>query len=105
MSTTKNKKPISEPEKIKAPTKATARPQRLIYCGPNIPGGALQKYTVFKGGIPGYLSGLFEKCPEIKSLFVPVTDLAVTEQAISTKGSRFNVLYGAVVNFTKKGGV
>lgn len=106
MSTTKNKKTINEPEtKPPAKTKATAQPQRLIYCGPNIPGGALQKYALFKGGIPGHLVELMDMCPAIKGLIVPVPDLAKTEQAIATQGSRFNALYTDVVAFSRKGGV
>lgn len=106
MSTTKNENPINEPEiKTTVKIKAPAQPQRLIYCGPNIPGGALQKFAVFKGGTPGHLVGLIEKCPAIKELIVPVPDLGKTEQAIATQGSRFNALYNDVVAFSRKGGV
>lgn len=73
---TKNKNPIESETKPPIKTKATAKPQRLIYCGPNIPGGALQKYVVFKGGLPGHLVGLIDKCPAIKELLIPVPDLA-----------------------------
>lgn len=78
--------------------------ERLIYCGPNLPGGALQRYTVFKGGFPVHLGDLFEKCPAIKNLFVPVRELAATEKAISTKGTPQNAFYQQVVKFIEKGG-
>lgn len=80
-------------------------PVRLIYCGPNIPGGALQQYAVFKGGFPEYLNGLFEKCPAIKSLFVPVEELAATMQAIETRGTLQNVLFEQIKDAILKGGV
>ncbi|WP_425057620.1 hypothetical protein SCACP_21370 [Sporomusa carbonis] len=81
-----------------------AKPERLIYCGPNIPGGILQRYTVFKGGLPEHLGSLFEKCPAVKTLFVPVTDLARSEQAIATKGTPENINFNQVLEFTMKGG-
>jgi hypothetical protein len=77
--------------------------ERLIYCGPNIPGGALQKYTVFKGGLPVHLEDIFERCPVVKNLFVPVQDLARVEQAIATKGTPEQVYYQEVVNILRGG--
>lgn len=91
--------------KAKAPMKQAApEPERLIYCGPNIPGGALQRYTVFKGGLPAHLGELFEKCPAIKQMFVPVADLARVDGAIGTKGTPEHSAYQAVLQFTAKGG-
>ncbi len=84
--------------------KAAPKLERLIYCGPNIPGGALQRYTVFKGGLPTHLGDLYEQCPPIKSLFVPVQELARVEQAIATKGTPEQVCFQEVVN-TLRGGV
>ncbi|NPV30657.1 MAG: hypothetical protein HPY58_13625 [Firmicutes bacterium] len=79
-------------------------PEQLIYCGPNIPGGVLQRYTVFKGGLPAHLEELFNKCPAVKLLFVPVTDLARTEKAIATKGTLENAYFNEVLQFISKGG-
>lgn len=92
MSTAKGKKPSSEPEKIKAPAKAAVQPQRLIYCGPNIPGGELRQFTIFRGGYPKYLSELFIECSAIKELFVPVADLARTRADAEKPGSEVNRL-------------
>ena len=80
---------------------APAKPERLIYCGPNIPGGALQRYAVFKGGLPEHLGDIFAKCPAVKALFVPVADFATTEQAIAVKGTHENILFQKAM----KGGV
>lgn len=88
----------------KAAKAAPKEPERLIYCGPNIPGGVLQRYTVYKGGLPEYLSALFDKCPAIKSLFVPVADLARAERAIATKGTPENAFFNEVLQFVQKGG-
>lgn len=72
---------------------APAKPERLIYCGPAIPGGSLQRYAMYKGGFPAHLDDLFAKCPAIKALFVPVSDLAKTVNAITTTGTPENILY------------
>lgn len=77
---------------------------RLIYCGPNITGGILKRYAVFKGGLPGYLDALFAACPAAKSLCVPIADLAATETAIKKKGTAEHTLYAEVAQYNSKGG-
>jgi len=79
--------------------------EQLIYCGPNIPGGILQKYTVYVNGIPRYLSDLLIKCPAIKSLIVPIEQFSQTEQAIKQKGTPQNMFYNQILEYFKKGGV
>lgn len=81
------------------------QPEQLIYCGPNIPGGMLQRYAVFKGGVPVHLGGLFDKCPAIKLLFVPVANLSRVERAIETKGTPENAYFNEILQFISKGGV
>ncbi|GAV24806.1 hypothetical protein ciss_07390 [Carboxydothermus islandicus] len=85
-------------------TKSAPKSERLIYCGPNIPGGILQRYTVYKGGLPSHLGELFEKCPAVKRLFVSVEDLARVETAIATKGTPEHSAFQEVLQFTMKGG-
>lgn len=87
--------------------KAEAAPEsgRLIYCGPNIPGGALQRYTVFKGGIPVHLGSILKKYPAAVKLFVSVTDLARVDRAVATKGTPEHSAYMEVLQYTTKGGV
>lgn len=79
-------------------------PAKLVYCGPNIPGGALQQFTVFKEALPMYLNEMVEKCPAIAILSVPPDQLQITRNAIGTKGSAANIAYGQIVNFIKQGG-
>jgi hypothetical protein len=86
-------------------SKSGPKPEQLIYCGPNIPGGVLQRYTVFKGGLPGHLNELFDKCPAIKQLFVPVNEFTRMEKAIATKGTLENAYFNEVLKFVSKGGV
>ncbi|GIO08009.1 hypothetical protein J31TS6_40370 [Brevibacillus reuszeri] len=68
----------------------------LIYVGPNIPGGRLMQYTVFRGGIPDYLDDLLEKQPAIRQLLVPVQDLSSVQVRISTPGTLEHTFYQRV---------
>ena len=90
-----------------SPDQAKSEPvkrEQLIYIGPNVPGGMLQRYQVFRGGKPEHLKDLFEKCPELQGLFVQVTDLAVAEKALGTAGTVENTLYRETAKFFAKGG-
>lgn len=88
----------------KAREKAGEKPARFIYCGPNIPGGALLNSAVFKGGFPAHLEDMFEKCPAIKALCVPVSALVATQKALAVTGSAEHSAYGRVLEFLRKGG-
>jgi len=91
----------SKQSKQKAPAKA----ERLIYCGPNLPGGLLQRNAIFKGGISPHLQAAISKCPEIRTLFVKPSDLSRVNTALGQPGSLENLCYQAVVNFITKGGL
>lgn len=75
----------------------TTKPERFIYVGPPYKGGKLQKYQVFIGGLPTHIGEVFEKCPQIKNLFVPVGNLAEVEKAIAKAGTPLNKYYRAVL--------
>lgn len=85
--------------------KAPVKPERLIYCGPSLPGGLLQQHTIYKGGIPGHLDEVISKCPGIKSLFVPSTNFAKIQNSIKSPGSLENLRYKEVLEFISKGGL
>ena len=90
-----------------SPDQAKSEPvkrEQLIYIGPNVPGGVLQRYQVFRGGKPEHLKDLFEKCPALQGLFVQVADLAVAEKALGTAGTVENTLYREAAKFFAKGG-
>lgn len=80
----------------------TVKEIRKIYCGPNIPGGLLMQYTIFKGE-PEYLNRLFGKCNAIKELMVPVSELNVTRKNVETMGTYENTLFNEIVEFIKGG--
>lgn len=70
---------------------------RLIYIGPNLSKGILQKYTVFKGGLPSHLDEVIEHYPLIKYLFVNICELGEKEKAVNTKGSVENTAYNEIL--------
>lgn len=94
---------IPQDAELDESTPANNRPEQLIYIGPNLPGGALQRYTVFKGGIPLHVAEITENCPEIKGMFVPVNELSAAEQAMRTAGTVENTLFDVVVDYTRGG--
>jgi len=57
-----------------------------VYIGPNLPGGQLAGFTVYKNGLPAYVRELQEQTPELKKLFVPVADLAAARKRLTRPG-------------------
>lgn len=72
------------------------KPQRLIYIGPTLKGFKLVKYQVFIGGYPTHITDVYEMCPQIKRLFVPVAELTKAEAAVKTSGTPLNKYYKMV---------
>lgn len=79
-----------------------SKQERLIYVGPPYKGGKLLKYQVFIGGLPKHIDDVFEKCPQIKSLFVPVAELVEAEKAIAKAGTPLNKYYRAALAAQKE---
>lgn len=61
--------------------------------------------AVYKNGLPEHLNKLFEACPEIRELFVPVSELSKTQAAVKQPGSIFYRNYQIVKSFIRKGAV
>lgn len=78
--------------KVKAAAKIVEEAKKYIYIGPNIKGGKLTKYTVYKG-MPEHCSELFEKLPELRHLFVPIAKLMAAEREVVTLGTPRNKYY------------
>jgi hypothetical protein len=79
------------------------KPLHLIYVGPNVPGGILQRFQVFKGGFPPHCRDLFEKVPEIKEFFIPVEGLEIIRQKIEEAGTNEARLYDLLQKKLAKG--
>ena len=90
------------PSATEAPP-AQERPRRLAYVGPNVPGGILQRFQVFKGGLPPHCKELFKKIPEIKELFVPVEGLEAARRKTEEPGTNEARLFYAARKELAKG--
>ncbi|AIF51255.1 hypothetical protein [Pelosinus sp. UFO1] len=91
------KEPNKEPDKT-----ASNVDSSLIYLGPNLP-SMLNRFTVYKGGMPKHLDKMVTDCPEIESMFVPVAKLSEVMGKINQTGTPYNVWYNAIIEFIKKG--
>lgn len=74
-------------------SRAKSVPVKLIYIGPNLSGAKLLKYQVFIGGYPTHLDKEFAECPNLKKLFVPVTELSAAEAQTKKAGTPLNKYY------------
>ncbi|MGG1650112.1 hypothetical protein [Paenibacillus sp. NRS-1780] len=70
--------------------------QHLVYIGPRLDKGRLRTYQIFVGGYPGHLQDLYDKYPQLKSLFVPVTQLSQAQIDVGVTGHPLNVAYKIV---------
>lgn len=77
--------------------------EQLIYCGPNLPKGILNRFTVFRNGFPKYLEKHFEKCDSIKKLCVPVDQTGKVIQSIDKRGTAENLWFTKINEFIKEG--
>ena len=83
-----------------------AKTTRLIYCGPSLPGGVFPRHMIIKGeggSVPPHLQELFDKCPSITALLVPVSSFAATEKAIMSKGTQEHYFFTEVQKYIKGG--
>lgn len=65
----------------------TLRHQQMIYVGPNLPGGRLSRFTVFREGVPQYLDDVLEQQPAVKSLIIPVNEMSAALNRVGTAGT------------------
>jgi hypothetical protein len=91
------KESIKEPEKISSNVDSS-----LIYLGPNLP-STLNRFTVYRGGMPKHLDKIVIDCPEIQRMFVPVAKLSEVMGKINQTGTPYNIWYNTVIEFIKKG--
>jgi len=75
--------------KVKATgkTSKTPQPQQLIYVGPNLPGGRLSRFRVFREGIPPYLDDIIQDNPDLERLIVPLDIFPDVVKRVETPGT------------------
>ena len=81
-------------------TDTQSEPQ--IYTGPNIFKMALQRFQVFRGGLPPYIKRAIEKIPEIEALIVPVEELEEMRKKIERPGTNEARLFYTVQKEAEK---
>ena len=65
-------------------TETDTQSEPQIYTGPNIFKMALQRFQVFRGGLPPYVKRAIEKYPDIQTFIVPVSEVEEMKQKIKT---------------------
>lgn len=88
---------------LKEAVRVKPKDERLMYVGPNIPGGRLMSGQVFRGGYPPHCRDLLEKVPEIRKLFVSVDRLMEVQRKLKEPGSNEARLYAAVKSMKEVG--
>jgi len=75
--------------------------EALIYCGPNLPNGELNRYAIYRNGVPKHISKHVEKCAAISHLFIPVSKLNEVKQKMQSPGNKENTWYTQVVQYVQ----
>ena len=81
-------------------TETASEPQ--IYTGPNIFAMALQRFQVFRGGLPPYVRRAIEKLPDIEALIVPVSELEDMRRKIDRPGTNEARLFSVLQQEAEK---
>lgn len=78
------------------------KPTRVIYVGPNLTRGRLLRYRVYIGGLPTHLDEEFQKCPNLKKLFVSFEHIKEAETEIMTAGTPLNKYYAEAARLNEE---
>jgi hypothetical protein len=65
----------------------------LVYIGPNIISVGLQQFAVYREGIPAFIQPKVAECPDLKEMFVPISQLNSARRALSRQGSQLRAQY------------
>ncbi|MCM3632935.1 hypothetical protein [Paenibacillus camelliae] len=90
MASEEKKEEVAQQQTTKPQAKkkdAVTKLKTLIYAGPNLAGGVLAKYTVFRGELPQHVVALKEKYSDLDKLFVEPATLNSFEQKVAQVGT------------------
>jgi hypothetical protein len=79
--------------------KKKAPPEPTVYIGPNLPGGTLASFTVFKNGLPARVQEMKKQTPELAHLFVPVPDLGAARRRLARHGKEARAFRAVVKKY------
>ena len=77
-------------------------PKPVIYLGPTVPGTSLERYKVFKGGLPENIKQIADKIPAVKRLIVDTKEMAEIERKIGDKTTVFAHAFAEIINHNKE---
>jgi len=86
-----------------ASAETTATAKQLIYVGPNISSERLNRFAVFRNGLPQHMDDTFTACSAVKKLFVAIDKLSDVLEKINKTGTAYNTWYNQVQAYLKKG--
>lgn len=75
--------------------------ETVVYVGSSIPKAGLQQFSIFKNGLPASLDPHIEKCPAIKALMVPVSQLTEARRNLATQGTGEYVLNQKIQSYAR----
>jgi len=67
--------------------------ESLIYIGPTLTARGLTQFTVYRGSLPDYVSGLMREHPCLRLLIIPVGELVRARSELTQKGSLRHTMY------------
>ena len=76
----------------KLPRKATWAPAPVAYCGPTIPGKAVQ-FTTYTHGLSSPLLKAVQASPVLKALVVPLDQLPEVRRQLQARAGQYYTLY------------
>lgn len=86
-----------------APKTAKAK-VATVYAGPNVPGGVLSQFTVFREGVLApHVKQIVERYPAIKQLIIPVNRLSKVLSNLKDAESAESAQFKAILAQFKKG--
>ena len=76
--------------------------ETLIYTGPTIFALALERFKIFRGGLPFFVKRAIDKIPEIEKMIVPVSELESMRSKINSPGSNEARIFYAIQKAAEK---
>lgn len=67
--------------------------ESLIYIGPTLTARGLTQFTVYRGSLPDYVSGLMREHPCLRPLIIPVGELVRARSELMQRGSLRHTMY------------
>lgn len=79
--------------------KKKQKQEPLIYCGPSLPNGEMNRYKIYKNGAPKHIEDHVKKCPAISHLFIPVSQFAAAKKKLAQRGSKESAWYDQIKQY------